>query len=158
MQHHETSISKADAPANMMREALPLSGETKILNPDQTIHAAGVPSSGKLTEPHRRNRPRNTLANRGVRVLGAAFGVAALWFVGEWVRYGSIPLELPLSPAFHSSIGSPPRPILPPEWLLILLGFLVFFSLFMMGCGTQNAIPKEKQKRGRTGTNGSRNK
>ena len=143
MNQHETYITAPDDSAKVVREAIPPPGQPKVVIPGPTDDAAGIPPSGRRTAAHRGKFYGMSLAWRGLRVLGVAFGIAAIWFVGAWVRHGRMPLGLN-QPRIRISIGSPPDPILPPVWLLAILGLLVLISLCMMLLGTQDVNPKMK--------------
>ena len=80
------------------------------------------------------------LAWRGIQLLGVAFGIAGGWYVTAWVKYGRAPLIQPVIRALsrtHVRTGwdSIPDPIVPPQWLLAVVGFLTVIALCMMLLG-----------------------
>lgn len=104
------------------------------------------------TDPQRGDLPRDRsttgrfgnlygmpLAWRGLQLLGGVIGITAVWYVGVWIAYGRMPL-LPTHD-FWGGIGHL-DPILPPMWLVALLGPFTLISLVMMLLGTQDANPK----------------
>ena len=146
MNQHETFITAPDDSAKVVREAIPPPAQPKVVIPAPTDDAAGALPTGRPTTAHRGNFYGMALAWRGLRVLGVAFGIAGIWFVGAWIRHGRLPSGL-AQPRIKLSIGSPPEPILPHPWLLAILGLLVLVSLGMMLLGTQDAAPKMRFKK-----------
>lgn len=137
----KTYITTRDDSAMVVRETILPPGQPKFVIPGPTDDAAGIPPSCRPTAAHRGKIYGMSLAWRGLRVLGVAFGIAVIWFAGSWVRHGRMPLELG-QPRIRASIESPPVPILPPVWLLAILGLFVLISISMMLFGTQDVAPK----------------
>ncbi|MFC1498276.1 hypothetical protein ACFLS1_07395 [Verrucomicrobiota bacterium] len=142
---HETYITAPDDLSKIVREAIPSPAQPKVVIPGPTDHVNGILPDGKRTAAHRGKLYGMSLAWRGLRFLGFTFGIAAVWFVGAWVCHGRMPLCLS-QPRIRFSIGSPPSPILPPTWLVAILGLMVFISICMMLFGTQDITPKIKFK------------
>lgn len=146
MNQHETYITAPDDSAKVVREAIPPPGQPKVVIPGPTDDVAGTPPSGRRIAAHRGKFYGMSLAWRGLRVLGVAFGIVAVWFVGAWVRHGRMPLGL-LQPRIRLGLGSGyyPDPILPPMWLTAICGLLVLVAFCMMLLGTQDVNPKMKK-------------
>lgn len=144
MNQHQTSITAPDDSAKLRREAIPPAGQTEIVIPRRTADATGAPPLGRSAPAQRGKLYGMSLAWRGLRVVGVTFAIAAVWFVGAWVRYGRIPLGLN-----EPTIRPAPAPILPPVWLLAILGLLVVISICMILSGTQDVVPKLKFTNGR---------
>ena len=146
---HETYITAPDDSSKIVQEAIPPPAQPKVVVPGPTDHATGILPNGKPTAAHRGKLYGMSLAWRGLRLLGIAFGIAAIWFVGAWVRHGKMPLGLCPEPRIIIGIGSgaTPSPIWPPTWLVAILGLMAFISICMMLLGTQDVTPKMKFKK-----------
>ncbi len=132
---HETYITAADDKTESVQEAIPPAAQPDVVIPGPADHRSG---GGNRDEgaPRRGTLYGMSLARLGLRSLGAAFAAAGLWFIAAWVWHGTIPLGLRGSG--NIGIGSPARPLVPPLWLLAIIGVLVLISLGMMLLGTQD--------------------
>ncbi len=142
MNQPETHITAADDSHKIVHEAIPPPASPKVVIPGPADHSTGVLPNGKPPATNRGRLYGMALAWRGVRLLGFALGVAAVWFVAAWLRHGRMPLTATASP-----MGGTLSPVLPPTWLLAILGLMVLISICMMFLGTQDAIPKMRAKK-----------
>lgn len=156
MSQHETYITRPDDSSKVVREAIPPAGQQKVVVPGPTDQQAGILPDGQTRAQRRDRWCGMARAWRGLRLLGVALGIAAVWFVAAWIHHGTVPLGLYKS-GIRSSFGSP-SPILPPMWLVAILGLLGLIAILMMLLGTQDANPRMKfrQKQKPTTPDGSR--
>ena len=91
------------------------------------------------------------LVRRGLHLLGLAIGIAMTWYVASWIIHGRQPLDAhipvagPLPGAIRISIDEDAgcyAPILPPAWLLAILGLLTLAAFAMMFVGLQDINPR----------------
>jgi len=141
MNQHETYITMPDDSAKIEREAIPPPGQPKVVIPGPTDDTKGLPSSRKPTAAHSGKLHGMSLAWRGIRLLGLAFGISAAWFFAAWIHHGRVPLGL-FQPRIMPSIYTPPSLIWPPTWLAAIVGLLLFISLCMMLLGIQDVTPR----------------
>ena len=132
-------ITAPDDSAKTAHEALPPSAQPNVVMPGPTDDQPATPLGGKSARSHDRNLYGMPLAWRGLQLLGVAIGIAGVWFVAAWIRHGRMPLGEVFPQKIRISIGHPPQPILPPDWLLAIVGLMVLVSLAMVLVGTQDA-------------------
>ena len=143
MNQHETYITAPDDAAKVVRDAIPPPAQPNAVIPGPTDDATSVPPHRRRPAEHRGKLYGMPLAWRGLRVLGVAFGIAAVWFLAAWVRHGEMPLGLSPAPRLDSHQS----PVLPPMWMIAILGLMVAISICVMLLGTQDVSPKMKFKK-----------
>lgn len=131
---HDTSISEPDYSAGVIAHP----GQGNGIMPGPPFDAESCDgASGRRMSSHHRKQKGNACAWCGLRVLGAAFGMALVWFIAAWIRYGRVPLGL-FSSRIPSGFDSSVSLILPPAWLVALLGVMVMISLIVMFTGSHS--------------------
>jgi len=148
MNKHETYITAPDDASKVMREAIPPPAQPKVVIPNPTDNRLGR-FDGKTSIRDRSSFYGLRLAWRGLQLLGIAFGIAGGWYVTAWVQHGRAPLIQSVVRAVSPYVryGSEPDPIVPPQWLLAVVGSLTIIALFMMLLGTQDSTPKMNFKK-----------
>jgi len=91
----------------------------------------------KASRSHSRskNSPDNSLAWKGLHVLGVGFGFLAVWVVIAWIKEGRFPSLFYRSELVHSLSGDLHVPH-PPEFLLAVVGMMGVVAFCMMMVGT----------------------
>ena len=142
LNHHQTYITAPHGSAQIEREAIPPDSQVKVVIPAPSDRQSGLFPNGDAAARHRDKLYGMALAWRGLHLLGVTIGIAVIWFVIAWVRHDTVPLGLVESEVRMAMGGNPASPILPPTWLVAVLGLLTLISLFMMLMGTQDANPR----------------
>ena len=137
---HEASFTAPDNTTKIVHEAVMPPGQpTVVVTASEDDKSGRIPDS-KSNDRHTGRHYGMTLVWRGVNVLGVAIGIAATWYVTAWIRHGQQPLAPPRI-ALHS-LGKTPLAVLPPDWLLAVVGLLGLISLGMMFLGLRDVTPK----------------
>jgi hypothetical protein len=136
---HQTYITAPNDSSKVVREAIPPAGQPKVVFPGPTDQQPGLLPNDRTNARSHSSFYGVPLTWRGLHLLGITIGIAAIWFVAAWVRHGRMPLGLQQP---RTLLGGNPDPILPPVWLLTVLGLLLLISFCMMLFGTQDAAPR----------------
>ena len=134
MDQHESQISAPDRTRKLRSEALPPAVVTGDRIPASSGEQAGSISERKRSARERRAWSGSSLVWRGLNVLGAAIGIAGVWYVAAWIRYG----RQPLADTYGYRFGTRVPEIVPPDWLLAIIGLLVCVAIVLMLIGTRN--------------------
>ena len=139
---HDTYIPKPNDPTVIVRQAIPPPAQPIVEAPGAVDQKPAIVSARTSSKRKHPNYYGLRLANRGLLLLSTVFGMAATWYISAWVRHGRRPMEM--SPGFSIYFGFTEPPILPPQWLLAVLGGLTLTSICLMLMGTQEDNPKIK--------------
>jgi hypothetical protein len=144
MNQHDSYITAPDDSARIPHEAIPTPSQVKLVIPGPTDDQGSTRSRNSADSSKRGKHYGMRLAWRGQHLLGVAFGIAGAWFIAAWVGHGRMPLGLSPAPRLGLGIGgaTPPSRILPPMWLLAIVGLFVLLSICMMLLGTNDVTPK----------------
>jgi len=144
MNQPETYITAPDDSDKIVREAIPPPAQPKVVIPGPADRLRDRFAGGKAGKHGNVSFYGLRLAWRGLYLLGIALGVVGAWFFTAWIRHGRMPL---VQPQNTFSIGTLPDRILPPEWLVAIVGLLTVVSLCMLLLGTHDVISKNGSSR-----------
>ena len=144
MNQHDTYIKAEDHSSKIYRDAIPNPAQPTVVIPNPN-DSASVPLSERKRKAELKGKFYGVnVAWRGLYLLGSSLIIGAIWFIYAWIKNGRIPLSKVQS---NHSFGIDLPSILPPDWLLSILGLMVILSFGMMIMGAQDITGKMKQRK-----------
>ena len=101
---HGTYINPPGDERQIVNEAVITGASSEGSVVGSSIYESGQSTKGKSKSLNADKAHGLNLARLGIRLLGSAFAVAAIWFVCAWIYHGEVPLGL-LRSRINLSLG-----------------------------------------------------